>query len=209
MNYIFGLNIHGYNVLAIFWNLFLILIPCFTVCALAVSVGKRKWAKFTWADRAAFGLLFLFWLFWLPNTAYQFMIPRHLADYCANFDKNRVCDQGSWLVTFFFTYALLGLPTFYYALSRMGRLLTGVFSTKLSKAFVIFVIPLTTLGVMLGLFERSNSWEVLTQPLFLVKTVLGYFQSTDMLVFFGAFTASLYAIYYGFGAFIRLLAKNR
>ena len=209
MNLLFGLNIHGYNILAIFWNLFLILIPCWTVHFMACSVGKKTWAKLTMIDQIAFALLFLFWLFWFPNTAYQFMISRHLADYCANFDKNRVCDQGSWLVTFFFTYSLTGLPTFYYALSRMEGLLAGVFSVRLSKAFVLFVIPLTTLGVMLGLFERSNSWEVLTQPLFLAKIALGYFQNADMLAFFVAFTASLYAIYYGFGAFIRLLAKNR
>jgi len=209
MDLVFASSIHGYNTLTIFWNILLILIPCFTVYALAASVGRRTWPKFTKTDQIAFILLFLFWLFWFPNTAYQFMIPRHLADYCANWDKNRVCDYGSWLVTFFFTYALIGLPAFYYALNRMERLLAGVFSIKLSKAFVLFTIPLTTLGVMLGLFERSNSWDVLIQPFSLIKVALDYFQSADTLAFFGAFTASLYAIYYGFGAFIRLLAKNR
>lgn len=209
MNLFFGLNIHGYYVLAILWNLFLILIPCWTVYFLASSVGKKTWAKLASVDRVAFVFLFLFWLFWFPNTAYQFTIPRHLADYCANFDKNRVCDHGSWLVTFFFIYALTGLPTFYYALNRMEGLLAGVFSARLSKVFVLFMIPLTTLGVMLGLFERSNSWDVLTQPLFLAKIALGYLQNVDSLAFFAAFTASLYAIYYGFGAFIRLLPRNR
>jgi len=209
MNLIFGINIHGYYVLAMLWNLFLILIPCWTVYFMASSVGKRKWAKFTGVEQAAFALLFLFWLFWFPNTAYQFMIPRHLVDYCAVYDKNRVCDQGSWLVTFFFMYALAGLPTFYYALNRMEGLLASVFSLKLSKLLSFLLIPLTTLGVMLGLFERANSWEVLTQPFFLLGIVFGYFQSTDMLAFFVAFTASLYAIYYGFGAFIRLLIPKR
>lgn len=207
MNLIFGLNIHGYYILAILWNLFLILIPCWTVYFMASSVGKRKWAKFTGAEQLIFLFLFLFWLFWFPNTAYQFMIPRHLVDYCAVYDKNRVCDQGSWLVPFFFMYALAGLPTFYYALNRMERLLAGVFSARISKAFVLFVIPLTTLGVMLGLFERSNSWEVLTQPFSLLGIALGYFQSADMLAFFLAFTVSLYAIYFGFKGFIRKLSE--
>jgi uncharacterized membrane protein len=160
-------------------------------------------------DRVAFILLFLFWLFWFPNTAYQFMLTRHLANYCVIWDKNRVCDHGSWLVTFFFTYALTGLPAFYYALNRMERLLAGVFSVRLSKWFAFLMIPLTTLGVMLGLFERSNSWDVLTQPLSLVQTALGYLQTADILAFFVIFTASLYVIYYGFGAFIRLIASKR
>jgi uncharacterized membrane protein len=133
------------------------------------------------------------------------MIPRHLVDYCANYDKNRVCDHGSWLVTFFFTYTLTGLPAFYYALNRMERLLAGIFSAKLSRTVVLLTIPLTTLGVMLGLFERSNSWEVLTQPLSLLGVAVGYFQSADMLAFFVVFTASLYAIYYGFKGFIKLV----
>lgn len=209
MNLIFGLNIHGYSILGMFWNLLLILIPCFTVYGMAIAVRKRKWKALGGAERVVFAALFLYWLFWFPNTAYQFMIPRHLADYCAHFDKNRVCDTGSWLVTFFFVYALAGLPAFYYALDRMEGLLASVFSRRLSKGFSLSVIPLTTLGVMLGLFERANSWEVLTNPLGLVNITVGYFQNTDMLLFFGVFTASLYLIYYGFQAFIRLLARNR
>ncbi|MBI5422023.1 DUF1361 domain-containing protein, partial [Candidatus Peregrinibacteria bacterium] len=198
MNLIFGLNIHGYSILGIFWNLFLILIPCLTVYGMAVAVGKRPWKALGGIERAVFVALFLYWLFWFPNTAYQFMIPRHLADYCAHFDKNRVCDTGSWLVTFFFVYALAGLPAFYYALNRMEGLLARVFSNRLSKGFTALAIPLTTLGVMLGLFERANSWEVLTAPWGLAKTTVGYLQNADTLLFFGLFTASLYAIYYGF-----------
>lgn len=209
MNLIFGLNIHGYSILGIFWNLFLILIPCLTVYGMVVAVRKRKWKALGGVEKAVFAALFLYWLFWFPNTAYQFMVPRHLADYCAHFDKNRVCDTGSWLVTFFFVYALAGLPAFYYALNRMEGLLTGLFTRSLSRGFILLIIPLTTLGVMLGLFERANSWDVLTNPLGLVTITVGYLQNADIFLFFGIFTASLYAIYYGFGAFIRLVARNR
>lgn len=209
MNLIFGLNIHGYTILGIFWNLLLILIPCFTVYGMAVAVGERKWKVLGGLEKAVFAALFLYWLFWFPNTAYQFMIPRHLADYCTHFDKNRVCDTGSWLVPFFFVYALAGLPAFYYALNRMEGLLASVFSLRLSKGFAFLMIPLTTLGVMLGLFERANSWEVLTHPLSLVAITIGYSQNVDMLMFFGIFTVSLYLIYYGFRAFIRLFTPKR
>ena len=209
MNLIFGLNIHGYNILGIFWNLFLILIPCLTVYGMTGAARGRHWKTLEWAEKAAFTLLFLYWLFWFPNTAYQFMVPRHLADYCAHFDKNRVCDTGSWLVTFFFAYAVLGLPTFYYALNRMGRLLDRFFQAKHSNGLILITIPLTTLGVMLGLFERANSWDILLNPLALVQQTLNQLQEPDKLLFFGVFTASLYLIYYGIDAFIRLVTKSR
>jgi len=209
MNLIFGLNIHGYSVLGIFWNLFLILIPCLTVYGMTVAARGRTWKALGWAEKLAFITLFLYWLFWFPNTAYQFMVPRHLTDYCAQWDKNRVCDTGSWLVTFFFTYAALGLPAFYYALERMGRLLDGLFQAKLSKGLVLITVPLTTLGVMLGLFERANSWDVLFEPLALVRQTLSQLGEPDNLLFFGVFTVSLYLIYYGTDAFIRLVTSKR
>jgi uncharacterized membrane protein len=209
MNLIFGLNIHGYSVLGIFWNLFLVLIPCLTVYGMTVAARGRQWKAFGWAEKAAFAALFLYWLFWFPNTAYQFMVPRHLTDYCAHFDKNRVCDTGSWLVAFFFIYAAAGLPAFYYALNRMGRLLDRLFQAKLSKGLILTTIPLTTLGVMLGLFERANSWDILLNPLSLVQQTLNQLQEPDKLLFFGVFTASLYLLYYGTAAFIRLVTKSR
>ena len=208
MNFLFSLNIHGYEIVTVFWNLFLILIPCVTVYVMTGWVGRKPWTKFSWPKRIGFVLLFLFWLFWFPNTAYQFMIPRHLTDYCASFDLYRVCDRGSWMVIFFFVYALIGLPAFYYALERMGRLLASVFSPKASHWFTILMLPLTTLGVMLGLFMRANSWDVLLSPLALVRQTLSYLQESDKLLFFGVFTAFLYILYYGTDAFIRLITRK-
>jgi uncharacterized membrane protein len=205
---IFAPTLHGYNDISFFWNILLILIPCLTVNALDTSVGKRTWPALNGADKAAFVLLFLFWLFFFPNTAYQFMVVRHLADYCPSFYIDRVCKQDSWLVVFFFTYALIGVPAFYYALNRMAGLWKRVFSAKASYTLLAVLPPLTTLGVMLGLFMRANSWDVVLSPLSLLQTILGYFQSGDKALFFIVFTFCLYLIYFGFDWFILRLKKT-
>ena len=174
MRYLFSISINKYNVLIIFWNIFLALIPCVVVFYTAKIIRNRKWGNFNVQDKIAFILIFLFWLIVLPNTAYLFLIVRHLVNYCHHYDKYRVCTEGTtWIVIFFFTYALIGLPTFYYALSRMSYVFNKVFNKLISLILPIVVIPLTTVGVMFGLFERFNSWDILIHPIQLFPHISG------------------------------------
>jgi uncharacterized membrane protein len=196
MQFIILLRIHGYNLIMIPWNIFLALTPCWIVYYTAKSVGKKKWENLKWRQ-PAFILIFLIWLFAFPNTAYLFVIPRHLVNYCDNFDKYRVClDGGSWIVMFFVTYALTGLPTFYYGLNRMERLLKSMCGKIYAIFLPIIVIPLTSIAVMFGLYERFNSWDVISRPCELMKTVAFYFTDSAMLTDFLGFTICLYFIFY-------------
>jgi len=189
------MNIHGYNLIMIPWNIFLALIPCLIAYYSAKAVGKKKW-KDLGRGQLVFMVIFLIWLFMLPNTAYLFMIPRHLVDYCDDYDKYRACLEGSWKVMFFFTYAAIGLPTFYYGLRRMERLFKSMCG-KIYAAFLpIIVIPLTSIAVMFGLYERYNSWDVIFRPCDLMRTFGSYFTETYLLTDFLVFTACFYLIYY-------------
>jgi len=209
MEFIFSLSINKYKVLAIFWNIFLALIPCFTVYFLIGSIRAKKWVKLMWSDRLVFILIFIFWLFMLPNAPYLLTIPRHLVNYCLNFDKYRVCqDGGSWIVMFFVFYSLIGVPTFYYSLKKMTDLFKNLFSHFASVLFPIFVIPLVSIALMFGLFERFNSWDVLMNPLDLIKTALSYFLDKTLFLNFLVFTIVLYLVYYGFDWFIRKIIKK-
>ncbi len=203
MNFLFDLSIGGYKALAIFWNIFLALVPCWVVYYLAKSVGRKKWKQFKAGQRLAFILVFLFWLFMFPNTAYLFTMVRHLVDYCSDYDRYRVCVEESWMVIFFFAYSLIGLPAFYYALSRMSQVFKKIFNELSAVLLPIIVIPLTSIAVMFGLFERYNSWNILTKPLEIIKTGFGYF--TDLRLFFNflVFTLVFYSIYYGTDYFLK------
>ncbi|MBU0577005.1 DUF1361 domain-containing protein [Patescibacteria group bacterium] len=195
MEYILQLDIHGYPLLMIPWNIILALVPCAIVYYLAKGVGKKKWKQLK-NDRFAFMLIFLIWLFVLPNTAYLFMIPRHLVNYCDNLSMYRVCLDGSWLVMFFFAYALIGLPTFYYGLNKMVRIFKTMCGDLAAKLLPIFTIPLISIAVMFGLYSRYNSWDVVFRPNCLLKTVASYFSETHLLIDFVVFTLGLYLIYY-------------
>lgn len=197
MEILFGLSINGYKLFAAFWNIFLALIPCWVVYSLTLSVKGHSWAKLKAGSKLAFVALFLFWFFFFPNTAYLFTMPRHLVNYCDDFDKYRVCVEQSWMVMIFFTYALIGVPTFYYALSRMTKVLTSVFGRGLELLFPILMIPLTTIGVMFGLFERFNSWDIVADPFSVLQTAMTYFTDSALFTNFLIFTSVFYLIYFG------------
>lgn len=182
--------------LAVFWNVFLAIIPVFVVYLLMQSGNLKKWHQMRVLDRLSFFVLFIFWLFFFPNTAYLFTLVRHLVNYCFEFNRHRVCEPEMWKVPFFFTYALIGLPTFYYALKKMTSVLIEVFGRFL-RFFPIVMIPATSIGVMLGLFERFNTWELLTDPLLIFRTGFGYLANGQGILNFTVFTVSLYVIYYG------------
>ena len=196
MEYIFSLEINKYKILAIFWNVFLALIPCVIAYYMSRAAGGKKWVKLKTGYKIYFIPLFLFWLFMFPNTAYLFTIVRHLVDYCEDYDKYRVCAGQMWMVMFFFTYSLIGLPTFYYALKKMSVLFKKSFNKAVAAALPLIVIPLTSIGVMFGLFERFNSWDILVRPSIVFNATISYFSDTSLLTDFLVFTICLYLIYY-------------
>lgn len=186
------------------------LVPCFTVYYLALSIKKKKWRQFVLKEKTAFVILFLFWLFMFPNTAYLFFTVRHLVNYCFDFDSNRVCMEGAtWMVIFFFTYALIGLPTFYYALKKMKDVFSVVFNKISGKILPVLIIPLTSIAIMFGLFERLNSWDILKKPWFLFETAFSYFINQIDFFNFLIFTFCLYLIYYGFDIFIWKILRKK
>ncbi len=195
MEFLFSASINQYKILMVFWNLFLALVPCLTAYHLNKVVGEKKWNKLGKAQWA-FVFLFLFWLLMLPNTAYLFTMVRHLADYCPDLDCYRVCPEQTWMVMFFFVYALLGVPAFYYAIDKMKQVFKTLFSPRSAAFLPVFTVPLAAIGVMVGLFERYNSWDILIKGDEIISTVSSYFTNADDFINFFAFTLSFYLIYY-------------
>ena len=209
MNFLFSLSIHSYKIFSVFWNLFLALIPCLVVYFAAIPIGRKKWGALKNIDRLSFIILFLFWLLFFPNTAYLFTLPRHLVNLCADYGRTRICFEEMWIVLFFFTYAAIGIPTFYYALNQMSRVLRVLFSKTIAIILPIVLIPLTALGVLLGLFERFNTWQILYQPWEILKAGTFYFTFPVLLINFLVFTIILYLIYYGLDFFIWKIIRKK
>jgi uncharacterized membrane protein len=182
-------HIHQYHLVFVLWNIFLALVPCW----IAYYLARRD--KMT-LKHPGFWLLFVVWFFMLPNTAYLFFMTRHVVDYCDAYDNYRVCiEGGSWIPLFFFAYAAIGIPTFYFALSKM----TDLFVRRGHKIFVwllpTLMIPATSIGLLYGLYERYNSWDVLQKPALLLKKLAEYFTRSERLTDFLVFTLLLTLIY--------------
>ena len=202
--FLFQFQVQGYLLVMILWNIFLAVIPCVIVWRLLHGMKQRPWSKLK-GHRTAIIILFLVWFFFFPNTAYLFTVIRHLVDYCSHYNFYRVCSEGEWRVLFFYAYSFLGVPTYYYSLKGMSRVFDHLFGRLPALLLPIIMIPLTSIGLMFGLFERFNSWDIVTRPHQLFITVGTYFTEPYRLVDFIGFTIVLYFIYY-LTAF--LLRKN-
>lgn len=182
------MQINDYGLFFVFWNIFLALIPCGVVYFL--THHKKLSSHFL-----SFWPLFFIWFFFYPNTAYLFFMVRHLVDYCPDYDTFRVCSEGSWVVFFFFTYALTGLPTFYYALNQMTRLLSQKWGRGWGAIFPVIMIPLTSVGLLFGLYERFNSWDIIKRPQQIFQTIFDYIRTPFLREDFIVFTLLLCFIY--------------
>ncbi len=190
------LQINDYHVATFFWNIFLALISCFIAYRLSTTYYLKKWSNISKLNKVLFLLTFLIWFFFFPNTAYLFTDVRHLADYCDDLGRLRVCAEQAWVVPIFFTYGLVGVPTFYYALRKMTQVVRKLFGKWTGRLFPLLMIPVTALGLLLGLVARFNSWEVVSKPWSIVRTAFAYLQDKTMLLNLLSYTVMLYLIYY-------------
>lgn len=196
IEYLFNLKINNYQVLVFGYNILLSLIPCFLAYKMGQIYQLKKWPNLGLGGQVVFLVLFLLWFFTFPNTAYLITDIRHLVNYCDNPGLLRVCRNEAYLVPIFFTYALIGVPTFYYALSRMSKVLRRLFNKTVGKLFPLFMIPITVIGVMLGLVGRYNSWDIAWEPFKILHTTFKYLSDPIMLLNIGSYTVMLYLIYF-------------
>jgi len=164
---IFDLNINGYPVSFVFWNIFLAIL----------AILAANWAaKILLANKQWFIKLgaILIWLAILPNAAYLMTDARHVIGYCPLASYGKVCAENAWMTLFFFAYAAVGWPAFVLSLRPMKKAILKYFGKLAGLVFTVLACLLAALGVLLGLVNRFNSWEILTSPLQVIKTALVY-----------------------------------
>lgn len=205
METLLTIKVNEYYIAVIFWNIFLALVPCIIAWRLSTAYHLKRWGNISRMNQFLFAITFIIWFFFFPNTAYLIADIRHLVGYCETLDFYRSCADQAWVVPIFFTYSLIGVPTFYYALKRMTIVIERFFGKFARRLFPLIMIPVTALGLLLGLVARFNSWEIINKPLNIVKTALFYLSSEIMLLNLLAYTLMLYFIYYS----IDILWKNR
>lgn len=193
--WLFRLKVNNYQIMTLVWNIGLMFVPW-----LAALFLYRLWRR-TGFRKARYKLLasvvFLLWLLFIPNTAYVMSEVRHLLNYCPPNSAFQVCEQNAWMSLFFYIYASLGWIFYVYLLTQMQTLARLVFNKLAGFLFIIALIPAISLGFLLGLLNRWNSWEFFIYPKDFFATIPIYW--TDRVYFTNwlFFTIFLYILYWG------------
>jgi uncharacterized membrane protein len=191
----FGLfYVNDYPFLMVVWNLFLALLPFFIFLALRDYWKKTKFK--TSRQKVLAGVLAFFWLIFVPNSAYLIVGVRHLLNYCPADSANSVCVVGAWQIMYFFVLSILGWVFFVIFLKQMRSLLAKVFNQKVANITMFILIPLISLGVVFGLTERFNSWDIFINPLAILQNLLRYMTDWGYFRNFLVFTIGYYLLFF-------------
>ncbi|MDO7174162.1 DUF1361 domain-containing protein [Mariniflexile sp. AS56] len=145
---------HSFFYLFLIWNLFLALIPFAITSYLATLQNTNKIMVTLW-----FGL----WLLFLPNAPYIVTDLIHL-----RLNVNTFLWLDILVVT---TFACTGLLLFYISILDMKTILK-TYATKTTRNYIVTVLLfLSSFGVYLGRFLRYNSWEILSNPKYLILDI--------------------------------------
>ena len=186
--------VNEYPVLGVFWNILLLLIP-FVLASILIRYWRKNKFQKVYQKTVALFIGFL-WLLFIPNTAYIIMDVRHLLDYCEDANFYRICVNNTWMIMFFYVYASVGWIGFTILLSQMRSFIDEVWGKVVSKFFVILVIPIISVGILIGLLDRWNSWDFFVHPLGVINSLI---EHAYYFVYFRnwlVFTISLYILYF-------------
>jgi len=86
----------------------------------------------------------------------------------------------------------------------MSYVLGKLFGKKFDSQFPIYMIPITGIGLMLGLMNRFNSWDIVLDPLSIFRVVSIQLSTSVMLINILSYSIMMYIIYY----FIKLVYKK-
>lgn len=200
------LSINGYPIFTIFWNIFLLFIPFFLALYLEKNFKNSGFKKFFQKIIAI--IVGFLWLLFIPNTAYIITDVRHLLNYCP-MSFYRVCPENAWMIMFFFVYAYIGWVAFVILLNQMRRLVGAIWNKTAGTIYIFIIIPFISIGALIGLIDRWNSWEFLICPLGIFRSIIIYF--SDIIYFRNwlIFTIGLYILYFSGDFLLRSRFSSR
>jgi uncharacterized membrane protein len=191
---IFSYTINQYDFFTIIWNFLLALIPIFLasfMIRLLYRLDINKYLRYL-----ILVFLFLVWLVFIPNTAYIMTVVRHLADYCPYKTIHRNCRENVWMIMFFFSYAVFGWILFVYGINQMKKFFAYWKKPFLNLFYITVSIPFISLGLLIGLIDRANSWEIFSEPYKIIVMIWRYFYDPVYLKNWLLFTIFLYFLYF-------------
>jgi uncharacterized membrane protein len=138
------------------WNLFLAYVPY-----QLLRLHKPSLVNATGKIIAA--VVFISWLLFIPNAFYIITDLFHL------FQRNKI---PLWFdLVLLMSFAWTGIVFGFLSIRQMEKNLTSIFPGMKEGIFVGLMMFLNSGGIYLGRYLRFNSWDVLSNPLSLIKEI--------------------------------------
>ena len=138
------------------WNLFLAFIP------FIISKWMTRHARWK-QSRLKFCLGFIAWILFIPNSFYIITDLFHLH----SFRNLPLWYELAVILSFAWNGLLIGILS----IRQMENLFEEIFPAMARVLFVYPVMFLNALGIYIGRYMRFNSWDVITDPIRLVKDI--------------------------------------
>jgi uncharacterized membrane protein len=145
--------------LGLLWNLFLAALPLAFGAAFHSFIDYRKWIFA--------GLFFVLWLLFLPNSHYILTDLIHI--------KKRPESQLWFKLVLILFCAAAGALMGYVSLMNVQGVIEKLWGKRIGWLFAISALMLCGFGIYVGRFLRWNSWDLLTNPLHLIRNTLPFF----------------------------------
>ncbi len=172
------------------WNLFLAWVP------LLITLFLNERLKTGSKNRYCFGLGLLVWLLFLPNSPYIITDLLHLKG-----NTHVPIWFDSILV---FSFALAGLLCGLFSLYLAHLIIDRLFNEFVGWLSIVGCVGLTGFGVYLGRVERWNSWDLFTNPVWLLMDSLQQISNPMAIKMTIGFTCLLLFFYLLFLSLIHL-----
>jgi uncharacterized membrane protein len=192
------------------WNLFLAFIPLALSLVLftpqtplsnSISINKN-WRNPIW------GLGTLVFILFLPNAAYIFTDIIHLF---SNIREPEISRKGLFLLILpqYICFLVVGFECYVLALLRLSNYLQARNAIARVTWFELGINLICAVGVYLGRFNRLNSWNIVTKPITLVRTVTDNLDDRHFLIFTLIFFGTITILYYLFKQLSLVFIGNR
>jgi uncharacterized membrane protein len=188
------------------WNYFLAIIP-FVVSIIIQKYFNAPWKRLKGTQKGVFVAAMLFWIGMFPNIPYLFTEIRHLSDICIPMQEQLACHEHPVFILFLFVFGAFGLFLFYDSLSRITSVLQVVTDSKKALLFPLVYLPITALGILLGLIDRLNSWDIIFHLDAVFMAAFAYI-STGKVVILAAYSLFLIGMYYGLHYWLHHSKRN-
>jgi len=149
------------------WNIFLIWLPFYFSLIYTNLKFKSNYSRY---------IIGLLWLVFYPNGPYILTDFIHLSGYNFYGDKAFGFPFNSsfsiWYDFFLLSiFVIIGLVLSFISLSIMHKHMEKKYNCVLGWVFIIVICILSSFAIYIGRFSRVNSWEFVTDPLFLLNVI--------------------------------------